>query len=172
MSYVQVSGARGGWALGAAGPTDDDVRRELYAAAVSEAVFNWQKQIDQALSGALSVASVVNRGLIFIPNAADARGFMLEAKRQLGLFLPAATNAIRDRSRDLGEVKDSIDGFLANLHEMFGLSIDVANTQSFSSVIKDLVPPKNPTKNVPWYVFAGVGLGALFVVGYFIRSIR
>lgn len=105
-------------ALGASGPLtrladgSTIAGREIYAALVSKATYDLHADLGDVLSGDLSRVRVLFRPPIFIPQTAQQRLFLMNARKQLlDEFLPAALTAIRDYSRSLSSVQATVDSY-------------------------------------------------------------
>jgi hypothetical protein len=149
-------------------PSQQDIDREMYAMAISVLVAQWNKEIDKVLNGSLSLTSVVNRGLIFVPRAWDARQTMLRAKKELNeKFMPLALNAVRDRSRFLKDAKESVRGYIDQLNQQYHLSLKIVDEQAFVPAMKQAADDMTNPKKWEWWQWGLVVVGAAYVVNAF-----
>lgn len=164
MSYFQ--------GLGALTSAQQAERRAL-AAQVVTLTQKAAERIDYLLANQASLRSVMNRGLIFVPSAYEARQSLIRARKELfEKFRPIALAAIEDPSRNLPEILSSIKGYLYSLEQQQKIVIQVSETQNLSAAIeakfkevsKQVEEALDPTKSlIPW-IAGGFGLVALVIL--------
>lgn len=149
-------------------PSQQDIDREMYAMTISVLVAQWNKEIDKVLSGKLSVFDVVNRGLIFIPRAWDARQTMIRAKKELNeKFMPLALNAVRDRNRFLKDAKNAVRGYLDQLNQQYHLSLKIVDEAALLPAMKRAADDITDPEKFEWWQWLAIAVAGAYVVNAF-----
>ena len=131
-------------------------------------------RIDHLLANEASLLSVMNRGLIFVPTAYQARQSLIRARKELfEKFRPIALSAIEDPTRNLAEVRSVIVGYLNSLEQQFKITIQISESQTFSKALENAFDvwaeaageALDPTKSiVPWIVGGFGSLALLYLI--------
>jgi len=147
--------------------------RRALAAEVVSLTQKAAARIDYLLANEASLFSVMNRGLIFVPTAYQARQSLIRARKELfEKFRPIALTAIEDPTRNLAEVRSAIFGYLNSLEQQFKITIQISENQTLSKALentfdkwaKEAKEALDPMKSfLPW-VLGGFGSLALLIL--------
>jgi hypothetical protein len=124
------------------GPTDGTTvaSRELYAAVVSQAVADLNRDLQGVLENKLSLVSVWFRPVFSIPATYDARQMVISAKKQLNdVMLPIALNAVRDYSKPLATTSEEIKDIFRQVARTIKNALDVEASQRMSTFFNRIV---------------------------------
>lgn len=157
---------------------EQEARRQL-AAEVVKLTQKAAERIDYILSNEASLWSMMNTGLIWLPTVAEARQSLIRARKELfEKFRPIALAAIEDPSRNLSEIKTSIEGYLYSLEQQLKIVIQISESHNLTGAIsaqfdrmiswvseaagkvsKSVQEAIDPTKSLlPWALAGAVGL--------------
>lgn len=158
------------YGLGSVSVQEAQARQEL-ASRVVQLTAKAAEYIDYLLANEVTLLSAINRGIVFIPTALEARDSLKRAKKDLfEKFRPIALAAIEDPTRNLADIQDAVEGYLNSLEQQYRIVLQINDNHGLTGMVKQAFADiqvalskgadiLNPTKSwVPWALGAGAAL--------------